>query len=123
MLPKSGSRLPSRSAISEAELAAAIGRALTGELGGSRRAAKTIMAWTGVSGRTARSWLQGGSCPGGRHLLLLVANCDAVLRALLRLSGRERVGLGVDLAALETRLAGLLEDVRALRGDAATRPR
>lgn len=116
MVPKTRGRLPkSTFQLSEPELADAIGRALQGELGASRRATKTVMGWTGVSDHTARAWLQGRSTPSGLHLVALSAHCDAVLSVVLRLTGQENVALAVDLGELERELEQLLERTRKLR--------
>lgn len=116
MVLKSGSWVIKSSArLSEAEFGRAIGEALQAELGGSRRAAKTVMAWTGVSGRTARQWLQGASCPNGRHLILLATYCRSVLVAILSLAGHNQTIIGVDLETIELRLNELLSSVRELR--------
>lgn len=116
MVSKSGSRV-SKSPIlaSESDFAGAISAALQQELGASRRAAKTVMAWTGVSGRTARLWLHGSSIPSGLHLVTLAAHCPRVLALLLRLSGHGEIALAVDLARLEAALEAILHAARQLR--------
>ena len=115
MVPKSGRQVRLRKTLTDADLAVALGSALTEELGGSRRATKSVMSWTGVSDHTARSWLHGRSCPGGRHLLLLSAHSEAVMRCFLRLSGHESIGVGLDLASAEAMLTQMLDAVRQLR--------
>jgi len=116
MVPKSGTRIPKlQTRLSEADFCHTIGQALQAELGGSRRAAKTVMAWTGVSGRTARLWLLGASSPSGRHLVLLATYCRPVLVAMLAWAGHDRAIIGVELETVEARLAELLASVRSLR--------
>jgi len=116
MVPKSGSRIPkSQMHLSEADFCHAVGKALQAELGGSHRAAKTVMAWTGVSSRTARLWLQGASCPNGHHLVMLATYCRPVLVEMLSLAGHDWAVIGVDLAAIEVHLAELLASVRSMR--------
>jgi hypothetical protein len=116
MVPKSGTRIPkSQMNLSEADFCRAIGMALQAELGGSHRAAKTVMAWTGVSSRTARLWLQGSSCPNGHHLVMLATYCRSVLVEMLSLAGHDWAVIGVDLAAIETHLTELLASVRSIR--------
>lgn len=106
MLPKSGTLLPARGAkFSERDYAGCIRQALRDELGGSRVAAKSIMRWTGASNRTARNWLNGAACPSGYHLLCLARESDAVLAAILSLSGRPELALSVDIRAVEMALA------------------
>jgi hypothetical protein len=106
-----------RQSLTDEALAAAIGEALVEELGGSRRATKTIMTWTGVSDHTARSWLHGRSCPGGRHLVLLCAQSDAVMHCILRFGGRQGLKVALDLRAAEATLACVLDEIRAMRGE------
>ena len=116
MVPKTGHRVPKlQISLSESEFSQAVGAALQLELGASHRAAKTVMAWTGVSDRTARRWLHGSTSPSGLHLVVLAAHCHPVLATFLRLTGHESVALSVDLEALESRLEAILESTRQLR--------
>lgn len=72
--------------------------ALKQELGGSHRAVKTVMQWTGASDRTAKHWLSGTNGPSGEHLMALAHYSDHVMQTILRLAGREAVPAGtVDL--------------------------
>ena len=116
MVPKSGTLVPkSRIVPSEADVSRAIGQALQAQLGGSHRAAKTVMAWTGVSSRTARLWLQGTSSPTGRHLILLAKNCRPVLVAMLTLAGHDLAVIGVELETVELHLGDMMASVQSLR--------
>lgn len=116
MVPKNGTRVPNlKKLLSEAEFANAIADSLQRELGASHRAAKTVMAWTGVSDRTARLWLHGSRCPNGLHLVILAAHCGTLLATVLRLMGHDGVGLAVDLQAVERQLEAVLEATRQLR--------
>jgi hypothetical protein len=115
MVPKSGTRLPkSPVLLSDARVAELIGTALQEELGASRRAAKTVIAWTGVSDHTARSWLNGRTSPSALHLIVLATHCRPVMMAVLRLSGHDRVAVTIDLEAVEARMEATLEVVRSL---------
>ena len=76
----------------------AIAAALRGELGHTHQAIKRVMRWTGAGERTAKNWLGGTRGPTGEHLLSLVRHSDAVLDAVLRLSGREAVLPQVNLS-------------------------
>ena len=69
------------------DLAIAIAAALRAELR-SRAVAKTVARWTGVSDRAVKKWLSGRVVPGGRHLVILMRNSDAVLSVVLRAAGR-----------------------------------
>ena len=93
MLPKMGKRFPNRDGKGSAGLSypRAIAAALRGELGETHQAIKTVMRWTGAGERSAKNWLGGTRGPTGEHLLSLVRNSDAVLNAVLRLSGRDAV--------------------------------
>lgn len=116
MVPKSGTGVPkSQMRLSEADFSRAIGHALQSELGGSHRAAKTVMAWAGVSSRTARLWLHGSSSPSGRHLVVLATHCRAVLETMLGLAGHDRTIISVELETIELRIEGVLASVRQLR--------
>jgi len=64
--------------------------ALRRKLGGSRKAAKTLMRWTGASERTSKNWLAGPSGPNGLHLVLLMGFSDAVFETVLKLAKRTR---------------------------------
>lgn len=116
MVPKSGTRVPkSQINLSEGDFSRAIGGALQSELGASHRAAKTVMAWAGVSSRTARLWLHGLSSPSGRHLIMLATHCPSVLVVMLGMAGHDRALIGVELETIELRVAGLLTSIRQLR--------
>ncbi len=122
MLPKSGTLLPVRRAkFSERDYASQIRQALRDELGGSRVAAKAIMRWTGASNRSARNWLNGAASPSGYHLLCLARESDAVLGAILSLSGRPELALSVDIRAVEIALARASGAIAVLRRQQARR--
>ncbi|AMM13108.1 hypothetical protein AX768_02240 [Burkholderia sp. PAMC 28687] len=69
----------------------AIAVALHQELGGSRRAIKTLTRWTGASDRTAQNWLSATRGPSGADLMILAKHSHAVHFACLALSGRADV--------------------------------
>ena len=66
----------------------AIARALHEELGGTHRAIKMAMRWTGASERTVKYWFAGDRGPSGDHLISLARHSDAVLCVVLALAGR-----------------------------------
>jgi hypothetical protein len=115
MVPKSGRGLPASHRLTDMAFAQAIGAALRSELGGSHRAAKTIMAWTLVSDRTARQWLNGRGSPSGRHLVQLAGSCRAVMATILELSAQAPIGLAIDLQAIESALEDMLATARKWR--------
>ena len=109
MLPNTGTRLPKRPLYSDLDIADAISRALTDELGGSARAAKTVMRWADVSDRSARAWLHGQSCPS--------AHSRRVMTALLKLLGHDQLMVALDLQEIENELERMTERVRRLRSE------
>jgi len=116
MVPKSGAQLPKlQIPLSDAQLAVLIGAALQAELGGSHRAAKTLMAWAGVSDHTARAWLNGRKSPSGSHLIVLAARSRSVMATVLSLTGHDGIALAMDLRAIEIGLEETLTAVRKLQ--------
>ena len=116
MVRKSGSQLPdSPFVLADSALAEQIGTALTDELGASRRAAKTVMRWTGASDRTAKYWIAGTRGPDGWHLILLARNSDAVLHTLLKLADRDLFELAIELNAAKAALSRAAAIIEALR--------
>jgi hypothetical protein len=88
--PKMGNSLPlSGVSITESTYGAAIGAAIRRELGGSHRAIKTLIRWTGASPRTAKNWLSGATGPSGAHLVELMRSSDQVLEAVLGMADRK----------------------------------
>ena len=98
---KKGKILP-LSAISYAE---AIASALRTDVGTTRSATKTIMRWTGASERAVKYWLSGTQGPGGRHLILMARQSDAVLQTVLKLAGKDVFLLSLELSAARAALA------------------
>lgn len=106
MLRKSGRKLPNgRQPPTEAEFVERLSSALRSELGGSGAAVKTIMRWTAASDRSARTWMNGGGCPSGYHLLRLARECDAVFEVIVDLTEHQEARLGTDLHAAEVAIA------------------
>jgi hypothetical protein len=95
--------------------AGAVGGVLRDELGDTHRAAKTVMAWTGVSDHTARSWLHGQSAPDGLHLIALAARSRAIMTMVLYMAGHDTMALEFELEATEHALEAALVTVRRLR--------
>ena len=115
MVRKNRSQLRNKSLpLSDSELADQIGEVLRNELGGSRRATKTIMRWTGVSDNTARSWLNGRASPNGLHLLQLAAHSEAVMLFALNVTGYDSLEIGLRLESIESGLKDALNLVRAM---------
>ena len=85
MFPKMGKTFPNEDGghIERLKYQAAIAAALKRELGGSHRAIKTIMNWTGVSERTAKNWIAGSHGPAGEHLVGLIERRNNSARSWL----------------------------------------
>ncbi len=94
----------------------AIAAALKRELGGSHRAIKIVMRWTGVSERTAKNWLAGSHGPAGEHLVALMRNSNEVLAAVLVLAGRGELKIGAGLHETRESVLQLLDVLDGLLG-------
>jgi hypothetical protein len=92
------------------------------ELGGTHRAVKTIMKWTGANERTVKNWLAGRYGPNGDHLIRLIRHSDLVLDALLHLAGRQKAVTAKELGTLRNALAEALKQIDVLMGE-STRAR
>lgn len=106
----------------EAEYLADIRMALRVEFGGTGGATKTIMRWTGVSDRTARNWISGAAGPSGFHLICLARESNAVLAAMLAMSGRPELALSADVHAVEVALAKAMGALEVLKRQRTSRP-
>ena len=123
MFPKSGSKVPKlKGRPSEEDYLAEILQALRHELGTTAGATKTIMRWTGASDRTARNWMSGASGPSGYHLICLARESNAVLAAMLALSGRPELALSTDVHAVEVALSKAMGSLEVLKRQQASRP-
>lgn len=116
MFPKMGKTFPDEDGrrVDRLEYQAAISTALKRELGGSHRAIKTAMKWTGVSERTAKNWFAGSHGPAGEHLIELLRNSDEVAAAVLLLSGRSELRVVAGLHQTRGTLRQVLEALDAL---------
>ena len=88
--PKKCNGLRKKRQILEGTYEGCVAAALRKELGGSHRAVKTLIKWTGASPRTAQNWLSGAVGPSGAHLLMLLGYSDAVFDAVLLHANRHR---------------------------------
>jgi hypothetical protein len=94
--------------------AAAVAHALTRQLGGTHRAVKIVMRWTGASERTVKNWFAGSTGPSGQHLLALARHSDEVLAAFLTLAGRQKIAAAIKLIDLRNSIAQVLEEIDLL---------
>jgi len=108
-----GTGFPSRDSKRDAGLGypRAIAAALRGELGETHQAIKIVMRWTGAGERSAKNWLGGTRGPTGEHLLSLIRNSDAVLKAVLRLAEREFLVPRISLRAQRSGLLKIVDDI------------
>ena len=118
MFPKMGKTFPNEDGtnLDRLEYQAAIAAALKRELGGSHRAIKTVMKWTGVSERTSKNWIAGSHGPAGEHLIQLLRNSDEVVATVLSLSARTELHIAAGLHEARETLLQALGTVDALLG-------
>ncbi len=118
MFPKMGKTFPDddERKVDRIKYQMAIAAALKRELGGSHRAIKIVMRWTGVSERTAKNWLAGSHGPAGEHLVELMRNSNEVLAAVLSLAGRGELKIGAGLHETRETLLQLLQVLDGLLG-------
>lgn len=118
MFPKMGKTFPDddEGKVDRLKYQMAIAAALKRELGGSHRAIKIVMRWTGVSERTAKNWLAGSHGPAGEHLVELMRNSNEVLAAVLSLAGRGELRIGAGLHETRKTVLQLLEVLDGLLG-------
>ena len=114
MFPKKGTTVPKAYTRADNRYAAAISSALKQELGRSSQATKTVMRWTGASGRAAKYWLSGTHGPDGWNLILLARNSDAVLHSLLSMADRDLYELAIELDAAKVALLRAVALIEAL---------
>ena len=91
--------------------AALVATALKNDLGGTHKAAKMIMHWTGASERSAKNWLTGACGPSGRHLVQLAKHSDEVFNLVLLMADRQPIATTLPLVHLRTKLAQALEAI------------
>ncbi len=70
--------------------ASMVATALHRDVGGTHRATKTVMQWTGASERTVKNWFAGTKGPSGKHLIALMSHSNTVMLGVLALAGRDQ---------------------------------
>ena len=113
MFPKMGKTFSSedKAPVDRQEYQKVIATALKRELGGSHRAIKTLMKWSGVSERTAKKWLDGTNAPSGENLVALMKNSNEVMTVVLELAEREEQKCAFQLHELRARLVNLISSL------------
>jgi hypothetical protein len=106
--PKKGNKLHLGNLKEELSYELLVASALRRELGGSHRAVKTLMKWTGASERTAKNWLSGAVGPNGEHLVQLLGFSDEVFETVLTRSNRRRSPASDRVAGVRILLADAL---------------
>lgn len=86
----------------------ALAKVLKEELGGTNQAAKSIMKWASVSERTAKNWIGGTHTPSCENLIELMRHSDAVLAAVLVMSGRQESQNAISVEQLKDQLREML---------------
>ena len=124
MFPKKCKFFPmsARTARGGIDYVSVVAAELRRELGGTHRATKTIMSWTGANERTVKNWLAARCGPNGDHLIQLFRHSDLVLDAFLRLAGRDKAVTAKELITLRNALAEALKQIDVLMGE-STRAR
>ena len=120
MFPKKGKKFPSGNSRgnNKPRYVEIIATTLRTELGGTHRAVKTIMRWTGASERTVKHWLSGLHGPSGDHLLVLMRESEAVFESVLTAAGRR----DAVVAARMLQAHGTMVDMMAMVEHVARRP-
>jgi hypothetical protein len=112
MFPKKGKTFPdaaSHTTPPQERYAAVIAAALSGQLGDTHRAIKTVMRWTGSSERTVKNWFAGTSGPSGEHLIEMLRHSDAVFVSIMLLAGRKEIAAAKRLVEARDTLVAMLE--------------
>lgn len=115
--PKKGKSFPSGSgrdgsSIDDLTFAMVISLALRRAVDDTHLSIKTVVKWTGANERTVKNWFSGRYGPSGDHLMVLANHCDEVMEAIIRMSGRRRLLVGVRLDDVERRLSAALTLIR-----------
>lgn len=122
MFPDTGRKLPAGAPpLNGSILSERVGLALRSELGTSRQATKTVMAWTGVCDKAARLWISGNGGVSGANLLLLASRSDAIWRTVLELAIRNEAAVGFEIHAVEVALSRALGSIELIKRQAISR--
>jgi hypothetical protein len=86
-----------------------IAAAMQAEWGVTPSARKEIGRITHANERAVRNWFEGKNGPNGEHLVLLIRHSDAVLEAVLKLSGRHQLLAAGSIFGVRERLRELID--------------
>ncbi len=102
-------------ATDEYDFKAVIAETLQDAFGGSHRAIKTVMTYTGAGERTVKNWFGAKNGPNGKNLIELVRHSDEVLEAFLLMSGRENILTAKKVVDARSTLAEIFELIDRLQ--------
>lgn len=116
---ESGKTFLDEAATSDAtDFVGAVAHALRQEFGHQPAAVKSVARLVGANERAVRNWFEGKNGPNGGHLIDLMRHSDAVVDAMLRMCGRQKVRYGMALAEAGAKLReliALIEDLTERR--------
>ncbi|NTH16461.1 hypothetical protein G6L99_30560 [Agrobacterium rhizogenes] len=115
--PKKGKSFPADSghneiSIDDLTFAMVISLALRRAIDDTHLNIKTVVKWTGANERTVKNWFSGRYGPSGDHLMVLANHCDEVMDAIIRMTGRKNLLVGIRLEDVERRLSAALALIR-----------
>jgi hypothetical protein len=113
---KSGKTLHERGGYDTRPFAEVIAAAVLAEWGGTSSARKEVGRITSANERTVRNWFEGRNSPSGENLICLLRHSDAVLDAVLRLSGRQELVQVAAVLELRDRLQSIVIAIDELQG-------
>lgn len=102
-------RLDSGSALSSAEVAGVVARALRQEFGETHAAIKLVVGLTQANERAVKNWFLAKNGPDGPHLVTLMRYSDQVLQAVLIMAARKELLTTKKLLDARRTLEGMLK--------------
>ena len=112
-----GKTFPDRAANAQPQFALAIAAALKAEYGGAGAAVKVVARLTAANERAVRNWFEGKNAPNGENMITLICHSDAVLEAVLTLSGRSELLIAGRLSVLRDQLKHIVRAIESLSPD------
>jgi hypothetical protein len=102
--------------IADQRYAVVIANALRRHFGGTHAAVKSVVALTGDNERSVKNWFNARNGPSGENLIDLIRHSDAVLEAVLVLSGRDELITAKKICDVRRKLA----EIQAILGEIET---